>query len=135
MNEKNSKEMRVADRSQVLIGRLRKRIAKLMQQRDHWRAHAERLEYALRIAPGIRQSVEKYELLRARAERLRELETSHWPMVHEVQRLRRALESVASHFDESYSLGCLERIMGDNAREALGIKTTENVVTKRYTGD
>ena len=91
--------LRVTDCATVTEGRLRKRIAKLMQQRDHWRAHAERLEYALRIAPGIRQSVEKYERLRARAERLHELEISHWAMVHEVERLTRERGSLQARID------------------------------------
>ena len=83
-----SDELRITDRAKVTEGRLRKRIAKLTQQRDHWRERAERLEYVLRLAPGIERSVENYERLRARADRLRELETSHWAMVHEVERLQ-----------------------------------------------
>ncbi len=94
-----NERLRVTDRATVTEGRLRKRIAKLTQQRDHWRAHAERLEYALRIAPGIRQSVEKYERLRARAERLHELEISHWAMVHEVERLTRERGSLQARID------------------------------------
>ncbi len=83
-----SEDLRVTDRAQVTNGRLRKRIAKLTQQRDHWRERAERLEYALRIAPSIEHSVERYERAQANANRLRELETAHWAMVHEIERLQ-----------------------------------------------
>jgi len=41
------------------------------------------------------------------------------PLRAERDRLREALTKIANHFDDSWVVGCIERQMGDVARQAL----------------
>ena len=81
-------DLRVTDKAQVVAGRLRKRIRKLTVQRDHWHERTERLEEIIRVAPYIKRGFEQYEENKRRAERLRELEAVHSPLIHEIEKLR-----------------------------------------------
>ncbi len=63
--------------SEITIGRLRKRISKLIKQRDHWHAEYESLSAFFKIYPYIDRHREDYVKRKYERERLRELEIIH----------------------------------------------------------
>ena len=64
-------------KEEVVIGRLRKRIAKLTEQRDHWHAEYEGLSAFFKIYPYIDRHREDHVKRKFERERLRELEIIH----------------------------------------------------------
>jgi hypothetical protein len=64
-------------KEEVTIGRLRKRIAKLTKQRDHWHAEYDSLSAFFKIYPYIDRHREDHVKRKFERERLRELEIIH----------------------------------------------------------
>ena len=74
---------------ETTIGRLRKRIAKLKQQRGHWQAKYDDLRGFFEIYPYINTHRERYETEKANRERLRELEATQAILVRELERYKK----------------------------------------------
>lgn len=76
-------------REAVLLGRLHKRIAKLVKQRDHWKAEYESLSAFFKIYPYINIQREEYEKRQSDTKRLRELEVSQAALINQLERYQK----------------------------------------------
>jgi hypothetical protein len=74
---------------EVTIGRLRKKVHKLIKQRDHWKSEADRLTEMLRLYPFIERGWEDHLKRKEERKRLRELEATQAVLVDRLERTAR----------------------------------------------
>jgi hypothetical protein len=73
---------------EITIGRLRRRIAKLTQQRDRWKSEYDSLSAFFKIYPYIDRHREDHVQRQKNRERLRELEATQAVLVRELERYK-----------------------------------------------
>jgi hypothetical protein len=75
-------------KEEITIGRLRKRIATLTKQRDHWHAEYDSLSSFFKIYPYIDRHMEDHRKRQSDRNRLRELEATQAILVRELERYK-----------------------------------------------
>lgn len=84
--------------SEVREQRLRKKILKLTQQRDHWKSEFDKLSYILRLFPySYGRAIEKFDeraKQQADKQRLTELGITQALLVSENERLKKQIETL-----------------------------------------